>query len=169
MTPGALLCVVHRAGVRLRAEGQRLLYEGPRQALTPDLLAQLRARKPELLALLTDPAPPLPDPLTELAWWPAAMHQTCIELEEALAASGADHAAERAFAAVSAKLTPWCWEMNRRPAWGNAEVWEGWAVVWEGEGAIAVGTVDGDGCHQAAAVSSAGRADTSAGPPAGNL
>ncbi|MBM4321548.1 MAG: hypothetical protein FJ125_16800, partial [Deltaproteobacteria bacterium] len=65
VTLGALLCTLHRAGVRLRVEGPRLLYVGPRQTLTQALLTTLRARKPELLALLAGPVRGLPDPLRQ--------------------------------------------------------------------------------------------------------
>jgi len=131
VTLGALLCTLHRAGVRLRVEGPRLLYVGPRQTLTQALLTTLRARKPELLALLAGPVRGLPDPLRQ-EWWPSAMFLACAELEVALTACGADHARERAFWATDREMNTLCWEMNRRVegtrAWPQDEAW---AVVWE--------------------------------------
>jgi hypothetical protein len=43
------------AGIRLRAEDERLLAE-PREALTDELRAAIRANKPALLAALTQAA-----------------------------------------------------------------------------------------------------------------
>jgi len=77
-------------------------------------------------------------PLTELSWWPAAMHQSCIELEKVLVACGADHPAERAFWEVSRRLNAWCIEMNSRSNWVNADMWYRWATVWEGSRKAAV-------------------------------
>jgi len=42
-------------GIRLRREGDKLAYDAPRRALTPEVIAELRARKPEILGFLQDP------------------------------------------------------------------------------------------------------------------
>jgi hypothetical protein len=55
MNAAELLTDLGRLGIRLEADGERLLYY-PRSALTPDLLARLKAHKADVLALLR-PAP----------------------------------------------------------------------------------------------------------------
>lgn len=55
MNAAELLLDLDRRGIRLEAHGDRLRYS-PRSALTPDLLARLKAHKAELLAMLR-PAP----------------------------------------------------------------------------------------------------------------
>ena len=51
MSAAELLLDLGRLGIRLEADGERLRY-CPRSALTPDLLARLKAYKIELLAML---------------------------------------------------------------------------------------------------------------------
>ena len=51
MSAAELLLDLGRLGIRLEAEGESLLYS-PRSALTPDLLARLKAHKADLLAML---------------------------------------------------------------------------------------------------------------------
>jgi TubC N-terminal docking domain len=47
------------------ADGAALAYDAPASALTPELLSELRAHKPELLALLRgESAEPVPDGAT---------------------------------------------------------------------------------------------------------
>jgi hypothetical protein len=46
-----LLSELDRLGVELRAHGDRLRYAGPAEAVTPELLARLKAYKSELLSL----------------------------------------------------------------------------------------------------------------------
>ena len=46
-----LLNELRRAGIRVQVEGGDLRLRGPREALTPTLVARVRKRKPELLAL----------------------------------------------------------------------------------------------------------------------
>ncbi len=53
MTLSKLLADLKRAGVVLSIDGGRLLFDAPAGAMTPDLLAAVKARKPELLAVLT--------------------------------------------------------------------------------------------------------------------
>ena len=53
MNPAALLSDLHSRGVELTAEGDRLRYRAPRGALSPELLADLRSHKAEILAELT--------------------------------------------------------------------------------------------------------------------
>jgi hypothetical protein len=68
MTPGlALLRRAEASGLTIRAEGGRLLLTGRKPS--PDLLAELRAQKPALLAVLADrdgamgaAVPEAPDP-----------------------------------------------------------------------------------------------------------
>ena len=40
--------------VTVTADGQHLRYDAPEGAVTPDVLDQLRAHKPEIIALLSD-------------------------------------------------------------------------------------------------------------------
>ncbi len=56
MSARALLARLTAAGVELAAEGDRLRYRGPAAALPPEILGELRERKPELLELLRPPA-----------------------------------------------------------------------------------------------------------------
>jgi amino acid adenylation domain-containing protein len=63
-TTGELLAHLNGIQVKLWDEGGALRYSAPKGALTPDLLAELRSRKAEILALLTQArtsaaAPPL--------------------------------------------------------------------------------------------------------------
>ena len=53
MNPATLLSDLRRRGVELTAEGDRLRYRAPRGVLSPELLADLRSHKRELLAELT--------------------------------------------------------------------------------------------------------------------
>jgi hypothetical protein len=52
MTPAELLTVVRAADIRLEARGDRLVFDAPRGALTPDLRAALAEQKSALLAWL---------------------------------------------------------------------------------------------------------------------
>ena len=52
MTLAELLTVVRTADIRLEARGDRLLFDAPRGALTPELRAALVEQKPALLAFL---------------------------------------------------------------------------------------------------------------------
>lgn len=63
MTAREILTDLARLGITLAADGGRLRYH-PREKLTPELLAQLREAKAELLRLLVPEAPPTdwPDP-----------------------------------------------------------------------------------------------------------
>lgn len=47
-----LLDDLKRRGVKIEARGDRLLLDAPKGAVSPSLIAQLRARKPELLDAL---------------------------------------------------------------------------------------------------------------------
>ena len=51
MTAAELIAELTRRGIRLETAGDRLRYS-PRSALTPDLAAQMKAHKAELLVLL---------------------------------------------------------------------------------------------------------------------
>jgi hypothetical protein len=52
MTLAELLTVVRAADIRLEARGDRLLFDAPRGALTPELRTVLAEQKPALLAWL---------------------------------------------------------------------------------------------------------------------
>src|ERR1044071_3923261 len=52
MTPAELFACLHERQVLLWAEGDRLRYKAPKDALTPELRAELIAHKEELLGLL---------------------------------------------------------------------------------------------------------------------
>jgi hypothetical protein len=52
VNPAALLYDLRRRGVELSADADRLRYRAPRGVLSPDLLADLRAHKSEVLAEL---------------------------------------------------------------------------------------------------------------------
>jgi len=45
------------AGIRLTAENGQVIFEGPREVLTPERIEELRRHKAELLAALTPPDP----------------------------------------------------------------------------------------------------------------
>jgi hypothetical protein len=57
-TPSTLLADLRRVGVILTARGDRLSFDAPAGALTPDLRATLIRHKPELLAALKAQAAP---------------------------------------------------------------------------------------------------------------
>jgi amino acid adenylation domain-containing protein len=50
-----LLAAVANLGVEVRADGEKLVLRGRREALTPDVIERLKAMKPQLLAELSDP------------------------------------------------------------------------------------------------------------------
>src|SRR5215208_3659470 len=52
MKANVLLKQMERLGVELRANGDHLVYEGPEEENTPELLNRLRENKPYLLRLL---------------------------------------------------------------------------------------------------------------------
>ena len=52
MTLAELLTVVRAADIRLEAHGDRLVFDAPHGALTPELRAALVEQKPALLAFL---------------------------------------------------------------------------------------------------------------------
>jgi len=60
MTAAGLLANLRARGVALRADDGALVVDGPGDVLTPEVLAELRACKPEVLALLTSPGPRCP-------------------------------------------------------------------------------------------------------------
>ena len=62
MTIAALLTELTRAGVILTAKADRLAYDAPRGMLTPAILADLKAHKAGLLALLQRPKEETPTP-----------------------------------------------------------------------------------------------------------
>jgi pyochelin synthetase len=61
-----ILDTVARLGIDLRAEGDTLRVEGAKEALTPELVAELKAEKPRLLAWLRDLDAAEPVPLTPM-------------------------------------------------------------------------------------------------------
>ena len=71
MSASALFAELRAAGVTLAATGNRLRVEAAPGILTPELVARMKACKPELLAILTD---------TEPATDPLALEQ-CAELD----------------------------------------------------------------------------------------
>lgn len=73
MTATELLEDCARRDIRLQADGPDLIVNAPRRVLTDKVLAALKARKAELLALLSSP-PPLPPPLLpDVRWRAGAM------------------------------------------------------------------------------------------------
>src|SRR6185503_7888504 len=57
MSPRELLVELREKGVEVKANGDRLVIDAPRGAITPDLRDALSANKAELLQILT--APPI--------------------------------------------------------------------------------------------------------------
>ena len=60
MNPLELVEALAGKGVRLSVEGGDLRCRGPRAALTPEVLARLKAHKAEVIAHLVSPAPETP-------------------------------------------------------------------------------------------------------------
>ncbi len=60
MNTATLLSELGRRGISIRPEGDQLRYRAPRGALSPDLLAQIRECKAELLAELDQEARAIP-------------------------------------------------------------------------------------------------------------
>ena len=52
MSIQALMTELDQLGVKLEADGDRLLYAGPQEAISPELIKRLKAHKTDLLALL---------------------------------------------------------------------------------------------------------------------
>ena len=65
MTGPELLADLDARGVHLTARGDRLEYDAPAGAMTPELMAQLKTNKGELLAIL---AAKTPEPPWEPVW-----------------------------------------------------------------------------------------------------
>ena len=55
MSPASLLARLERAGVRVALDGGQLDIDAPSGVLTPAVLAELRAAKPGIVALLSAP------------------------------------------------------------------------------------------------------------------
>ncbi|MBI5093856.1 MAG: hypothetical protein HZB26_15635 [Candidatus Hydrogenedentes bacterium] len=55
MTAEALIATLETRGVVLTVVGDRLSLDAPKGVLTPDVVAELRERKPEVLDILTRP------------------------------------------------------------------------------------------------------------------
>ncbi len=55
MTARELIAALQADGVRVTADGDRLTLDAPQGLFTPERLDQVRALKPELLALLAEP------------------------------------------------------------------------------------------------------------------
>ena len=60
MSAAALLEDLFGRGVKVWADGDELRCKGPKKALTPEVLAQLKAHKAEIIARLVSPAPEAP-------------------------------------------------------------------------------------------------------------
>ena len=58
MSAAALQEKLSGLGVELKTEGQRLLYDAPRGAMTPELKTEIRKHRAELLAILEAPSDP---------------------------------------------------------------------------------------------------------------
>jgi len=85
MSAAALLAELRADGVILAANGDKLAIEAARGILTPELMARMRAAKPELMAILagdlpanddTEPAQDLPL-LAALAEFDALIERLC--------------------------------------------------------------------------------------------
>src|SRR5215510_9733069 len=57
MTPRELLVQLREKGVELKSNGDRLIIDAPKGAITPDLRDALAANKAELLKILNAPFP----------------------------------------------------------------------------------------------------------------
>ena len=57
MNTAALLNEVTRRGIRLEPDGDALCYTAPKDLLTPELMAKLKAHKTELLGILRSESP----------------------------------------------------------------------------------------------------------------
>ena len=62
MNTGELLRTLRDKSLEAIPEGNRLRVRGPSEALTPELIAELRAHKAELLRALAQPVPTTPCP-----------------------------------------------------------------------------------------------------------
>lgn len=68
MSPSEIIAEVAKLGVALRVEGANIVHRGPRGALRPDLIAKLKARKPDIIAQLASakaPSAPCPANIAE--------------------------------------------------------------------------------------------------------
>ena len=50
-----VLRAAREQGVTLTLDGDQVRYSGPREALTPHMLAELRRHKPDIIALISSP------------------------------------------------------------------------------------------------------------------
>lgn len=102
MTVAELLAATRAAGIRLRAERGRLLYDAPAGALTEELRRALRARKAELLAHLHAGGPaPLAFPQQSL-WYLHELHPQDTSASEQFAI--------RIDGPLDATLLAWAWQ-----------------------------------------------------------
>ena len=51
MSAGELLAELKRLGVKIEADGDRLRYAGPQEAISPELIGRLKVHKAELMAV----------------------------------------------------------------------------------------------------------------------
>src|SRR5215510_3765263 len=86
MTPRELLVQLREKGVELKSNGDRLVIDAPKGAITPDMRDALAANKAELLKILNTPppiekpaappierpAPPKPEPRSSVTEQPVA-------------------------------------------------------------------------------------------------
>lgn len=78
MNTATLLRDLEERGVRFETEDGRLRYHAPTGVLTPEIIDELRARKPELLVLLASLYPPDPVKARNLAAaWRGAVRKLC--------------------------------------------------------------------------------------------
>ncbi len=57
MNTAALLNAITRRGIKLEPDGDALCYTAPKDVLTPELMAELKAHKTELLGILRSESP----------------------------------------------------------------------------------------------------------------
>ena len=83
MSIQALLTELDQLGVKLEADGDRLLYAGPQEAISPELIKRLKVHKTDLLALLQRGEKDIPkdQPTSSISFSPSRWPVECLEAE----------------------------------------------------------------------------------------
>jgi TubC N-terminal docking domain len=130
MSAAAVLAEARRLGIRLTARGDRLAYDAPRDAFTPEMRDALVTHKPEILALLraeqqqadSSPKPlTLSDPTSE----PGAVSTRSDKLADQQAALDSDSAASTAWpsATTHARSAGVPWQCTSRFCFHKERWW----------------------------------------------
>lgn len=137
MSAATLLEELAALGLRIAADGDRLRIRGPTAAITPDLTDRVRALKPDLIRLLSDPEA-VRDALMDLAAQEGVSQAPVLALGrgDLEACRGEPETALRAYVRALAR-TELMARGDRPPGWSVASECAGCGPVWLAPGSPA--------------------------------